>query len=901
MKFNYKLHRLCGSAYGVPNATNTTSSSTSGGNILYTSSGNVLLSPVSNRVQVIDLLTHTATTLSCEARSNIKTIALSPDDRLLLIVDVDNHAMLVNFHRSVILHRFSFKRNVRICEFSPCGLYFAVSYGNHIQVWHAPGLRREFAPFVLHRTYTGLGDGVVDIQWSSDSSVVMACAKNGTTRIWSVQTVEGYEPATLSGHKSGVVGAYFEKISPGTGNRLRKVYTISGDGTVVSWSCSYSDDSEEDGTKNNLIESSNAAVSFFGGGSGNDLFTSNGTAANDESSSPQADHLVKAKWKATARHYFHQDTDVTATNFSMENNLLIVGFASGVFGLYELPSMSNIHTLSLSNQVIKTVAINSTGEWLAFGCPSTQQLLVWEWRSETYIIKQRGHAFGMKCMAYSSDGVVVATGGEDGSIKLWNTSSGFCYCTLKSHTAPITACVFSNSSVVLSASYDGTVRAHDLHRYRNFRTYTTPTPCQFTSLAVDPSGEVIVAGTMDPFHIYTWSMQSGKLLDILTGHVGPVSELTFHPTRGTLASASWDGTVKIWDLYKREGEPESIRHAQDVVCVSFRPDGKEMCTGTIGGLLSVWNVEDCSLICEIDGKKDIAGGRKMNDRMTSDSNASSRYFTSVCYSADGSCVLAGGNSKYICIYEVSQQILVKKFQVSFNRSLDGILDQLNSKLLGDGGPIDVNDASGDEADFSSNIPGAKRGDDGTRKSKVEVLTSQVAFSSTGREWAAVSNEGLHVYSLDDDMIFDPIALTEEITPGAVQSNLRDGKHSTALLISLHLNEFALVQQVLEETPYGSIPHVVKTIGPEHLERLMQYISKCMTGSPHLEFYMQWCLHLLRTHGNNMEKNRSSYMRAFRSMHRSVQIHHDELKRISNDNRYTLDFMQDQTQITLYRN
>ena len=270
--------------------------------------------------------------------------------------------------------------------------------------------------------------------------------------------------------------------------------------------------------------------------------------------------------------------------------------------------MSNIHTLSLSNQVIRTVAINDTGEWLAFGCPSTQQLLVWEWRSESYIIKQRGHSYGMRCMAYSSDGVVVATGGEDGSLKLWNTSSGFCYCTLKSHTAPITAVVFTNSSVVLTSSLDGTVRAHDLHRYRNFRTYTAPTPCQFTSLAVDPSGEVVVAGTMDPFHVYTWSMQNGKLLDILTGHVGPVSELKFHPTRGTLASASWDGTVKIWDLYKREGEPESIKHAQDVVCCAFRPDGKHMVTGTIGGLLSVWNVEDCKLICEIDGKRDIAGG-----------------------------------------------------------------------------------------------------------------------------------------------------------------------------------------------------------------------------------------------------------------------------------------------------
>jgi hypothetical protein len=43
---------------------------------------------------------------------------------------------------------------------------------------------------------------------------------------------------------------------------------------------------------------------------------------------------------------------------------------------------------------------------------------------------------------------------------------------------------------VLSASLDGTVRAFDLVRYRNFRTLTTPTPVQFISLACDPAGEV---------------------------------------------------------------------------------------------------------------------------------------------------------------------------------------------------------------------------------------------------------------------------------------------------------------------------------------------------------------------------------------------------------------------------
>ena len=70
-------------------------------------------------------------------------------------------------------------------------------------------------------------------------------------------------------------------------------------------------------------------------------------------------------------------------------------------------------------------------------------------------------------------------------------------------------------------------------------------------------------------------------------------------------------------------------------------------------------------------------GRKVNDRMAADNNVASRYFTSVCFSADGSCVIAGGNSKYVCIYEVSHQILLRKFQLSHNRSLDGVLDEVS--------------------------------------------------------------------------------------------------------------------------------------------------------------------------------------------------------------------------------
>jgi periodic tryptophan protein 2 len=163
----------------------------------------------------------------------------------------------------------------------------------------------------------------------------------------------------------------------------------------------------------------------------------------------------------------------------------------------------------------------------------------------------------------------------------------------------------------------------------------------------------------------------------LSGHQGPIVDLCFQSSGGIVASASWDGTIKLWDVYKTNVPTESFQHISDVVCLSFRFDGKEVCTGTIGGLLSFWNVEDGKLKFEIDGRRDIAGGRKLNDRMTADNNAASRYFTSICYSADGSCLLAGGNSKYVCIYEISQQILLKKFQVTINRSLDGVLDEVS--------------------------------------------------------------------------------------------------------------------------------------------------------------------------------------------------------------------------------
>lgn len=117
-------------------------------------------------------------------------------------------------------------------------------------------------------------------------------------------------------------------------------------------------------------------------------------------------------------------------------------------------------------------------------------------------------------------------------------------------------------------------------RYRNFRTFTSPRPVQFASVAIDYSGELVAACGQDVFEIYLWSMKLGRLLEILSGHEGPVVSLAFAPipTSSTLVSGSWDKTIKIWNCLESSGDHETIEILSDVTAVAFKPNGEEVCS-----------------------------------------------------------------------------------------------------------------------------------------------------------------------------------------------------------------------------------------------------------------------------------------------------------------------------------
>ena len=541
------------------------------------------------------------------------------------------------------------------------------------------------------------------------------------------------------------------------------------------------------------------------------------------------------------------------------------------------------------------MTLNNSGEWLAFGASKLGQLLVWEWQSESYILKQQGHFDSMNALVYSPDGQRIITTADDGKIKVWDTQSGFCIVTFTEHSSGVTACEFAKrGNVLFSSSLDGSIRAWDLIRYRNFRTFTAPTRLSFSSVAVDPSGEVVCAGSLDSLDIHIWSVQTGQLLDQLSGHEGPVASLAFAPSGDIVVSGSWDHTVRIWSIFGRTQTSEPIQLQADVLHVTFRPDSKQVAVSTLDGQLTFWSVSEASQEAGVDGRRDVSGGRKISDRRTAANVAGTKSFSCIAYSADSSCVIAGGNSKYICLYDVQSGTLIKKFTVSVNLSLEGTQEFLNSRDLTEAGPRGLIDQQGEASDLEDRIdhtlPGASRGDLSVRRTRPEVRVPAVAFSPTGRAFCAASTEGLLVYSLDNALQFDPFDLDINITPASTLQAIKGKDFLLALIMAFRLNERLLISRVYEAIPAADVTLLVKELPIVYLARLLRFVAQATDESPHLEFNLRWIEALLHAHGPYLKDHVTSFAPELRTVQKAIAKVQSELVRLADDNLYTLDYL-----------
>jgi WD40 repeat protein len=253
-----------------------------------------------------------------------------------------------------------------------------------------------------------------------------------------------------------------------------------------------------------------------------------------------ADKLVKlwdaASGKALQTFSGHTDT-IEAVSFSAQGTLASAG-DDGKAIIWN--DASDVDPRALSGhekgQFVSSLAFSPDGTRLVTAS-TDRTAIIWDIKSERRLHTLRGHTDRIGAMAFSRDGKIVATGGDDRKVILWEANSGKPLRILRGHTNSIFGIAFSSGDMLATASADSTARI--------------------------------------------WEAGTGNQLFELAGHTRPVNAIAFSPDDARVETASWDGTIKVWDV--------THFHTDGVVNVAVSPDGTRIASASRDHTAKIWD------------------------------------------------------------------------------------------------------------------------------------------------------------------------------------------------------------------------------------------------------------------------------------------------------------------------
>jgi len=204
------------------------------------------------------------------------------------------------------------------------------------------------------------------------------------------------------------------------------------------------------------------------------------------------------------------------------------------------------------------------------------------------------------CLATSPDQSRLAAGGCDRAARVWDISAGATKAklthTAETHTDWVLGVALSaDNKWLATAGRDKAAKVFDLTA--NESALTFPAHNQpVHAVAFTPDGQGVVSVGADK-ELRAWSPTGeGKQTKAGHGHADEVFRLALHPASNTLATASADKTVRLWDATKLQPKRTLEGLPDHVYAVAFSPDGKLVAGGAYTGDVRVWAAADGKVV-----------------------------------------------------------------------------------------------------------------------------------------------------------------------------------------------------------------------------------------------------------------------------------------------------------------
>lgn len=230
---------------------------------------------------------------------------------------------------------------------------------------------------------------------------------------------------------------------------------------------------------------------------------------------------------------------------------------------------------------------------------------LWEISSGQCYQTIQGHDDEVCSVAFSPDGQTLASGGEDCSIKLWSVSSGQHLKTLQGHDKGVKFVTFSPDSgaqatlgasgdILVSSSCDRTIKLWSVSDGNCQKTLKGHAET-VSAVAVSPPVEIysyiplLVSGSMDRT-VKLWDISNGECCKTLQGYGSGVFAVAFSPDGQTLASGGSDRTIRLWDALSGECSQTLQGHTNAILSLAFSCDNRLLASGSLDGTVRLWDV-----------------------------------------------------------------------------------------------------------------------------------------------------------------------------------------------------------------------------------------------------------------------------------------------------------------------